>query len=130
MMDNSTLCNDAVVKEIAGNEVLVEMTIKSACDGCHAKSVCISSQRRNELVKIDNTAHTPLKIGDSVKIGIKQSIGNQAIFIAYGLPFVVLFVFFILISVVFGNELVAALIALVATGLYFALLALFNKKKK
>ena len=124
----SKLCNDAIVKEIRGSKILVEMTVHSACSGCHAKSVCLPSQSKNEILEVENINQEIFDIGEIVTIYISERNGGKAMLIAYLLPAILLISTLFITNHLTGNELLSIGASIGIIVIYYLALARINKK--
>ena len=88
--EDHNICREGIVRAIDGDDVSVEVIVSSACSGCHAKSICIPSDRRQEVVIVKNTRHEVFQVGETVELLLETSAGNKAVVLAYLLPLVVL----------------------------------------
>lgn len=128
-MEGKNICNTGIVKAILDQALLVEMDRQSACSGCHAKSVCLSGQQKLETLKVNVENPSDFQVGETIDIYMEKSAGWKAIFVAYMLPAIILFVTLFLTAHLTGNELIAFFVAMAAIVLYYLLLWLLNKKK-
>ncbi|MFI3259418.1 MAG: SoxR reducing system RseC family protein [Rikenellaceae bacterium] len=115
--------NGQVVAIEEGGVVVISLRSATACEGCHAKSVCGSSgsgsdgQMREMRVVSERVAE--LSVGDSVEVGITYRIGAFAVVVAYLIP-LILFIASLVISIECGVEQgVGALIAFLISALYY-----------
>ena len=129
-MNQKAHCREGVIQKVESDCVYVLMKISSACAGCHAKTVCIPSQTKNELLKIKNSENIVFSEGEEVIIEMEQKLGGKALRIAYLYPFLILIVLILLIYQSTSHELVAAIIAIAGIIFYYFCLYIFNKKKK
>ncbi|HPY80733.1 MAG TPA: SoxR reducing system RseC family protein [Bacteroidales bacterium] len=123
-----TVCNEGIVRKIDGENVTVEITVRSACSNCHAKSLCSTYDRKQNLIHAISLTPENIAVGEKVTVSMQQSMGNKAVVIGYFLPLVVLLVSLILSYKISKNELLSFFITLGATGLYFFFVWLFRKK--
>ena len=96
----------------------IEIIAESACASCHAKGLCGLGEEKVKQIQVRTSAWTPRQVGDEVEVVLKKSMGYKAVFIAYGLPLVVLF----------AGELWAGLGALGAVAVCYFVLFLFRNK--
>ncbi|MCL2290363.1 MAG: SoxR reducing system RseC family protein [Bacteroidetes bacterium] len=121
-MDN--ICHKGTVKEIAGNTLFVEIERSAACATCQAKSACLTSNKRDEIIPVPTHEPDAFHVGEAVNIHLKKSMGAKAIVIAYLCPFLMLTVGLFVTYYFTKNELLSIGVAFGATTLYF----LFIKK--
>ena len=122
MSEQSTICKEGIVRAVYEDTVDVEVTVSSACAGCHAKSICIPSDHRQETVKAHVGEGDSFKVGERVNLVLQGNAGTKAVVIAYVVPFVVLLAAFIGSYLLFHNELVSVLASLALLLLYFLFL--------
>lgn len=118
-----------IVEDIKGQAVQVRIQQASACDLCHAKSICSSADTKEKIVEV-RAAEGSVSIGDKVMVEGAASMGMKAVFLAYVLPLVLLILVMVLCLTLIapGNEVVAALVSLGILLPYAVLLYLLKDK--
>lgn len=118
-----------IVEDIKGQAVQVRIQQASACDLCHAKSICSSADTKEKIVEV-RAAEGSVSIGDKVMVEGAASMGMKAVFLAYVLPLVLLILVMVLCLTIIapGNEVVAALVSLGILLPYAFLLYLLKDK--
>lgn len=106
----------------------IEIITESACASCHAKGLCGLGEEKVKQIQVRTSAWTPRQVGDEVEVVLKKSMGYKAVFIAYGLPLVVLFAALMLLGALGVGELWAGLGALGAVAVCYFVLFLFRNK--
>ncbi len=106
----------------------IEIVAESACASCHAKGLCGLGEEKIKQVQVRTSAWVPRKVGDEVEVVLKKAMGYKAVFIAYGMPLVVLFVALMLLNVLGVGELYAGLGAIGAVALCYLVIFLFRNK--
>ena len=106
----------------------IERLSEAAGASCHAKGLCGLGERQVKQVEVRTSAWNPHQIGDEVEVVLKKSMGYKAVFIAYGLPLVVLFVALMVLNSLGIGELYAGLGAIGAVILCYFVLFLFRNK--
>ena len=106
----------------------IEIIAESACASCHAKGLCGPGEEKVKQIQVRTSAWTPRQVGDEVEVVLKKSMGYKAVFIAYGLPLVVLFAALMLLGALGVGELWAGLGALGAVAVCYFVLFLFRNK--
>lgn len=117
--------------EISENFISVEILSKSACAGCHAKGVCAASDESVKVVEVPLTISTlaqDYSVGETVNVILKQSLGIQAIWIAYVVPLVLLVISLFVFSSLKMGDLNTGLFSLGVLALYYAGVFLFRNK--
>jgi len=128
MTEENTICKEGIVRAVRGEDIDVEITVSSACSECHAKSICMPSEQRQEFVTAQALYGETFQIGERVHLVLKQKAGWKAILIAYLIPFLVL------IAALFGsyaishNELASVIASLLFLVAYYFLLKHFRHK--
>ena len=127
-MENNSISHIGIVQSVDGQEVIVKMTVESACAACHAKSLCGVSDSKDKIVKAVNVSDAHFEVGEKVNVEMRQSLAMKAIVICYLLPFIVLLTTFCVMSYFCQNELVNVLVTFAAVAAYFFFIWLFNHK--
>lgn len=118
-----------IVEDIKGQAVQVRIQQASACDLCHAKSICSSADTKEKIVEV-RAAEGSVSIGDKVMVEGAASMGMKAVFLAYVLPLILLILVMVLCLTLIapGNEVLAALVSLGILLPYAFLLYLLKDK--
>ena len=106
----------------------IEIISEAACASCHAKGLCGLGEQQVKQVMVRTSAWMPRNVGDEVEVVLKKSMGYKAVFIAYGLPLVVLFATLMILNAVGVGELYAGLGAIGAVILCYLVIFLFRNK--
>ncbi len=106
----------------------IEIVAESACASCHAKGLCGLGEEKVKQVLVRTSAWDPHNVGDEVEVVLKKAMGYKAVFIAYGMPLVVLFVALMVLNALGVGELYAGLGALGAVALCYLVIFLFRNK--
>ena len=106
----------------------IEIVAESACASCHAKGLCGLGEEKVKQVLVRTSAWDPHNVGDEVEVVLKKAMGYKAVFIAYGMPLVVLFVALMVLNALAVGELYAGLGALGAVALCYLVIFLFRNK--
>jgi len=131
LMNSTDICHQGIIKEIKEHILYVEVERLSACASCHAKTVCLSFSKKDEIIPVPTHEPEAYQVGERVQIHLKKSLGAKAVVIAYLLPFVVLALGLFGTYYLTKNELLSIGISFVATALYFLFIKkLDNKLKK
>ncbi len=120
-------CGEVV--RVADNKVWVRMTVNSACSECHARAVCGVDEAKDKIVEVKTSDAAAYAVGESVEVVLaSRSMGARSVFLAYVVPFFVLLVVLVGLTVLGASEGVAALSAIAGVGLYYVVLWLMNSK--
>lgn len=118
-----------VIQQIEDNFVQVLIEQQSACSTCHANGSCLSADKSEKIIDVENTGATYC-VGDKVMLSGRQSIGLQAVLLAFVIPFVLILITLIVLQLFIASELVSGTLALLVLIPYYGVLSLFNKKMK
>ena len=106
----------------------IEIVAESACASCHAKGICGLGEEKVKLIDVRTSAWHPHQIGDEVEVVLKKAMGYKAVFIAYGMPLVVLFVTMMILNGIGVGELWAGIGSLIAVAVCYLVIFLFRNK--
>lgn len=115
------------IKEINSDKIVVNILSQSACAGCHAKGACGLSDVEEKLVDVYKPHHN-LKVGESVKVILRQSMGFQALFLGYVMPFLAMLIVLIVLTSMNISEAKAGLASLAILIPYYFILYLFKDR--
>lgn len=129
--DCNNITHIGIIEEINNNIVFVKIIVSSACASCKVKSYCSITEMKEMLVEVNIKNSFEYKKGQNVVISMKNSLGGMALFLAYILPFIIMFSSLIILTLSHYNELFAGLFSIGILIPYFLLLyVLRNKLKK
>lgn len=127
-MTKKTINHDGIVSKLSNKGVEVSIAVSTACAGCHAQGSCGMVDDKNRIINIIQSAEG-LKLGDKVQIEGAQSLGLKAVFFAYILPFLLVFVILVISLTFFDvSETKAGLYALLILPIYYFVLYLFKSQ--
>lgn len=106
----------------------IEIVAESACASCHAKGICGLGEEKVKLIDVRTSAWHPHQVGDEVEVVLKKAMGYKAVFIAYGMPLVVLFVTMMILNGLGVGELWAGIGSLIAVAVCYLVIFLFRNK--
>lgn len=127
MNEEHNICREGIIRAIDGDDISVEIIVSSACSGCHAKSICIPSDRRKEVITVKNTRHEDYRVGETVELLLEASAGNKAVVLAYVLPLLVLLALLFGCYALTGKELLSVGVGILGVIVYYLLLKSFSK---
>lgn len=117
-----------IVEKVEGAHVVVRIVQTSACAACSAKGLCNASESKEKQVDVYE-AGASYRIGEEVVLCGSTSMGMRAVFLAFGIPMLLLlFALFVTMRVTDGDALVSSLVALFAVVPYY-LVIYFMKDK-
>jgi sigma-E factor negative regulatory protein RseC len=127
-MNEAAICHQGIVKEITENMLYVEVERRAACAGCHAKSMCMTSEKKEEIISIFTNNPNEYQVGELVQVKLKQSLGAKAVVIAYLFPLLTL-AFGLFVTYYFTkNDLFSVGVSFAATALYFLFIKKMDKR--
>ncbi len=128
MKEDDNICREGIVRAVNGNDISVEIIVSSACSGCHAKSICIPSDRRQEVITVKNTRNEEYRVGETVELLLETSAGNKAVLFAYVLPLIVLLVLLFGCYAFTHNELLSVGVSVLGVVVYYLVLKSAGRK--
>ena len=117
-----------IVEKVEGSHVVVRIVQTSACAACSAKGLCNASESKEKQIDVYEV-NASYRIGEEVVLCGTTSMGMHAVFLAFGIPMLLLLVaLFVTMRVTDGDALVSSLVALFAVVPYY-LVIYFMKVK-
>ena len=117
-----------IVEKVEGSHVVVRIVQTSACAACSAKGLCNASESKEKQIDVYEV-NASYRIGEEVVLCGTTSMGMRAVFLAFGIPMLLLlFALFVSMRVTDGDALVSSLVALLAVVPYY-LVIYFMKDK-
>ena len=117
-----------IVEKVEGSHVVVRIVQTSACAACSAKGLCNASESKEKQIDVYEV-NASYQIGEEVVLCGTTSMGMRAVFLAFGIPMLLLLVaLFVTMRVTDGDALVSSLVALLAVVPYY-LVIYFMKDK-
>ncbi len=115
-----------VIHRIGQGKFLVKIISQSACSGCHARGACSAADMAEK--QIDTISTQNLQIGDEVKVIMEEKLGIKAIFYSFFLPFIVMMIVLLVLSIIGCSEITAGLFSIASLAPYYFLLYLARKR--
>lgn len=125
--EEHNICREGIVRVVDGDDISVEIIVSSACSGCHAKSICIPSDRRQEIITVKNTRDEEYRVGETVELLLENAAGNKAVMLAYVLPLIVLLALLFGCYALTQKELLSVGIGVLGVIVYYLVLKSFSK---
>lgn len=122
--------HDGKIIEITPEFTSVEIISSSACSQCHAKGLCGFSEEESKVVMVPTSPYTERKVGDTVTLALKQTMGLKAVWISYVIPLIILMILVLSLSSVIDNEAWTGLTAIGGVALYYLVILLLRDKLK
>lgn len=118
-----------IVENIKGSHVQVRIVQTSACSACSVKGHCNASESKEKLIDVFDVKASSYRVGEEVMLYGATSMGMQAVWLAFGVPFLVLLItLFVAMRLTDGDELKSALIALLALVPYYLIIYVCRNK--
>ncbi len=128
MNKKNEICHNGIVNSVNDNKIEVTILAKSACSACHSKSMCSMSEMEEKIIEIYNFKQNKYKAGDKVEVTMNLSMGNKAVFLGYGIPFIILISSLIVTYNLSNSEAISGLAVITCLSIYYVLLYFFRNK--
>ena len=117
-----------IVEKIDGSHVTVRIVQTSACSSCSAKGLCNASESKEKLIDVYQS-QVPCRVGEVVVVCGTTSMGMRAVFLAFGIPLLILLAsLFVSMRMTGDDALLSAVIALCAVIPYYLIICLCKDK--
>lgn len=120
--------HNGVVERVERGRVFVRIVVGSACAACRSREACGMGEANEKCVEVPVAADADYEAGESVTVGVQRRMGAVAVVLAYVGALVVLLGALVIGLGLGWPEGRAALVALGAVALYYALLWLCRRK--
>lgn len=117
-----------IVENINGSHIQVRIVQTSACSACSIKGHCNASESKDKLIDVYDNNATCYHKGQNVMVNGTTSMGMQAVILAFGVPFLVLFIALYATIRITGDELTAAIAGLLALVPYYLIIYMCRGK--
>ena len=131
-MSHMIVEHKGIITKITPKTISVEITVQSACAHCEAKNSCQAFDSQNKTIELVPTTDqiNSLKINDSVTVAMTRNQGFIAVFFSFILPLILLLVVLIIANILFKNDGISALAALLSLVPYYFVIYLVRNKFK
>ena len=117
-----------IVEKIDGSHVTVRIVQTSACSSCSAKGLCNASESKEKLIDVYGVTDA-YRVGEEVTVCGTTSMGMRAVFLAFGVPLLILLVaLFVTMRMTGDNALLSAVVALGAVVPYYLIIYVCKDK--
>jgi len=127
MSDSKSIEHKGRIDSIEENKINVSFLAMSGCASCHAKGVCSAADMQEKSVEVIDFTNQ-YRVGEEVNVTLKQSLGFRALLLGYVLPFVIVLVMLIVLTIITENEAISGLGALSVLIPYYVVLFLLKDK--
>ncbi len=86
---NTHVKHEGTITRIDGKAVYVRIVQHSACSGCHVQSACTVADRKEKIIETSPVDISGLYVGQPVWVVGTESMGNEALRLAFLYPFLV-----------------------------------------
>ena len=129
MITNDDIKHQGKIERIEKNKVFVRIEQNAACQGCHAVTVCLASDKKEKIIAVDDCSGS-FALREEVVVSVRLSLGLFAVLIAYILPLLFVIIATVIVRYASGSEALGGLIGLSVLIPYYFLLYLFRGKLK
>jgi len=128
-MTKDYIRHQGTVERIEKHKVYVRIEQKAACSDCHAKSVCLASDKKDKIIEINDYSgdYAPY---EEVIVSARTSMGFFAVFIAFAIPLLLVIISLVTGMQTTGSEGLGGLIGLSVLIPYYFVLYLFRDRLK
>lgn len=127
MPESKHVEHKGVVKEIGEKTMKVSILSVSACASCAVKGACGVSDMQEKEIDVRRPDWNA-EINQTVTLVMKESLGFIALFLGYGVPFIVVLVTLITTMAITGNEGLSGILSLAVLVPYYLILYRFRDK--
>ena len=121
--------HNGVIDRIDNGIAYVRIIQQSACAGCHARSMCSASESKEKIIEVVDHSGK-FNVNEEVLICGQNSLGLQAVFLAFVIPVIIIVLVLGIASVTNSSEAISALSGLMFLVIYYIILYLFRDKLK
>ncbi|MDR1981607.1 MAG: SoxR reducing system RseC family protein [Tannerellaceae bacterium] len=124
-----TIRHTGIIERIEEHTVFVKIVQQSACAGCHAQSMCATTESKEKVITVPDSSGS-FHTSEQVWVCGQRSMGLQAVLLAFVFPVIA-----VVLTVIFGvhrqwSEGVSALTGLSLLLPYYGILYLFRHALK
>lgn len=127
MANSKSIEHKGRIETIDGNKINVSILAMSGCASCHAKGVCSASDMQEKIVEVIDFTNQ-YQVGEEVIVVLKQSLGFRALFLGYVLPFLLVMLFLVVLTIITNNEAISGIGALLTLIPYYIILYVLRNK--
>ena len=128
MSSYSEITHRGRIVSITPEFTTVEIVSESACAACHAKGLCSLGDSKVKQVEVPTRGWDNYTVGQEVSVVLRATMGHKAVWLAYGVPLLVLVAALLGILSAGGSELVAGLGAIGAVAMYYGVIWLLRDR--
>ena len=117
-----------VIVALDGQVARIRFINESACASCHAKSACGASDTKQIEVEVSLPPDHAYHVGDPIAVSVRNRQGYLALYLGYGIPFLILVLALIALSLLGCSEAQIALSLVSILVFYYVLLFVFRRR--
>ena len=114
--------HEGVVASVDDEKVRVRIVQTSACASCKVAHHCNASENTEKIIEVPLSHDMKVEEGQTVVVTADMKVVRWSLAWAFGLPVVLMIVALILTSLLGGDELMAAMMAVGALAVYYIFL--------
>ena len=111
--------HEGIITGISESHIVVRIIQHSACAGCHAASLCTTTDQKEKSID-----------GDKVSVALSASAGYRAIWFTAALPVILIMLSLVINERIGMNELYSGLCTLVVLAVYYTILYFYRDRLK
>jgi sigma-E factor negative regulatory protein RseC len=120
---NDKIKHTGTIKSIEGNHIQVMIVQTSAFSTCAVATYCNAAESKEKIIDVyDVKAPADYQVGQEVTVWTFEKVGMNAVWMAFGIPFVVLVVFLFAAYRLWHDDLIAASVGIGALMVYYLIL--------
>ena len=127
-MNNTKIRHKGIVDSVDGNVIRVSIMQTAACSQCKAARHCSASESKQKTVDVFHRPPTMPHVGDEVTVVASQQTGFNAVWLGFGVPFVLLVAVVWLMIHFTHHEPLSALVGIGSLIPYYILLYFLRDK--
>lgn len=121
--------HSGIIEDIKGNQIKVKIVQSSACSACKAHKLCSAAESKEKIIDAFDRYPNDHYVGEEVTLLGTTSMGLQAVWLGFFIPFLILVVVLFLAMWLTGqNEGLSALISILSIAVYYVILSCFKDR--
>ncbi|MDR0845870.1 MAG: SoxR reducing system RseC family protein, partial [Tannerella sp.] len=129
MMKKAVIQHTGIIEKIEHPIVFVRIVQQAACSECHAKTTCVSSDRKIKIIEAEDYTGT-FRVNEEVMICGQYTMGLYAVLLAYIIPLILVVAALVAGVELTGNEGIGGLAGLLVLLPYIIIMYMMRNKLK
>jgi sigma-E factor negative regulatory protein RseC len=121
--------HQGIVEKVEKHKVFVRIEQRAACSACHARSVCLASEKKDKIIEISDDTGS-YAAHEQVIVSAQPATGYLAVIIAFVIPLALVVAALVTGTGQSGSEGVGGLVGLAILIPYYLILYVFRDKLK